>query len=467
MRLRNLNGSCVRLLFACCMFVSAATASDQPNLVLILADDLGYGDVGFNGCEDIPTPNLDALAASGVRFANGYSSHPFCSPMRAGLMAGRYQQRFGYINNVAFDPHNELMGLPIGERTIASRLKDAGYRTGMVGKWHLGAASPFHPLRRGFDFFYGFLGGGHDYFVVDTTAQLRENYKASLDRNGKPVSFDGYLTEVLTDQSLQFIEQAKDQPYFLYVAYNAPHGPLQAPQKRIERFSDIEDVKRRTYAAMVSVMDDQIGRILKLIEQRGEREKTLVMFLSDNGGPERANASDNGVLRGQKGDVFEGGIHVPFLMSYPGTIPAASVYESPVISIDLPQTMLALAGARPILNTAGVDLMPFVEGSSVETPHDALFWRMARDGKIAIRQGADKLAIAGEVTYLFDLATDLSETSNIAFSNPETVKDLVRQWRAWNQANQPAIFPGYRDYHDRLKKFHEQVQREAKLNDQD
>ena len=141
------------------MLVSGANASDQPNLVLILADDLGYGDVGFNGCKDIPTPNLDALAASGVRFENGYSSHPFCSPMRAGLMAGRYQQRFGYVNNVAFDPHNELMGLPIGERTIASRLKDAGYRTGMVGKWHLGAASAFHPLRRGFDFFYGFLGG--------------------------------------------------------------------------------------------------------------------------------------------------------------------------------------------------------------------------------------------------------------------------------------------------------------------
>jgi arylsulfatase A-like enzyme len=282
--------------------------------------------------------------------------------------------------------------------------------------------------------------GGHDYFVVDTTAQLRENDKAALDRNGKPVSFDGYLTEVLTDQSLQFIDQRKDQPYFLYVAYNAPHGPLQAPQKRIERFCDIEDVKRRTYAAMVSGMDDQIGRILKLIEQRGEREKTLVMFLSDNGGPERANVSDKGVLRGQKGDVFEGGIHVPFLMSYPGTIPAASVYESPVISIDLPQTMLALADTRPILNTAGVDLMPFVEGSSVESPHETLFSRMAKDGKVAIRQGVDKLAIAGEVTYLFDLSTDLSETSNIAFSNPETVKDLGRQWRAWNQANQPGVF---------------------------
>lgn len=308
-------------------------------------------------------------------------------------------------------------------------------------------------------------GGGHDYFVVDTTVQLRENYKAALDRNGKPVSFDGYLTEVLTDQSLQLIEQAKDQPYFLYVAYNAPHGPLQAPQKRIERLSDIEDVKRRTYAAMVSIMDDQIGRILKLIEQRGEREKTVVMFLSDNGGPERVNASDNGVLRGQKGDVFEGGIHVPFIMSYPGKIPAASVYESPVISIDLPQTMLAFADAQPILNTAGVDLMPFVQGGSVESPHDSLFWRMARNGKIAIRQGADKLVIAGEVTYLFDLATDLSETSNIAFSNPETVKDLVRRWRVWNQGNQPAIFPGYRDYHDQLKVFHERVQREAKLND--
>ncbi len=232
-----------RLLVVVCLSLCScvASGSERPNIVLILADDLGYGDVGFNGCRDIPTPNIDSLAAEGVRFSNGYSSHPFCSPMRAGLMTGRYQHRFGYVTNVAFDPHNRLMGLPTSERTIASRLQDAGYRTGMVGKWHLGAASPFHPLNRGFDFFYGFLGGGHDYFIVDTTIQLAENYKAALDDNGKPTAFDGYLTDVLTDQAIRFIKDSDQRPYFLYVAYNAPHGPLQAPEQKIAEFSSIKD----------------------------------------------------------------------------------------------------------------------------------------------------------------------------------------------------------------------------------
>ncbi len=252
----------VRLIIVVCLSIFAAvvTGNDRPNIVLILADDLGYGDVGFNGCVDIPTPNIDSLAADGVRFANGYSSHPFCSPMRAGLMAGRYQHRFGYVTNVAFDPHNQLMGLPTSERTIAKRLQDAGYRTGMVGKWHLGAASPFHPLRRGFDFFYGFLGGGHDYFVVDTTAQLAENYKAPLDDNGKPAAFEGYLTNVLTDQAIRFISQSDDQPYFLYVAYNAPHGPLEAPKRRSPSFrrSKIADVvpTRRWFPRWTTRSDD-------------------------------------------------------------------------------------------------------------------------------------------------------------------------------------------------------------------
>lgn len=446
-------------------------ADDRPNVVLILADDLGYGDVGFNGCADIPTPNIDLLAAEGVRFSNGYSSHPFCSPMRAGLMAGRYQHRFGYVTNVAFDPHNQVMGIPESEKTIASRLRDAGYRTGMVGKWHLGASSPFHPMNRGFDFFYGFLGGGHDYFIVDTRVQLRENYKAALDDNGKPTAFEGYLTTVLTDEAIGFMRQENEKPYFLYVAYNAPHGPLQAPEDEIAKFESIQNPKRRTYAAMVSVMDQQIGRLIHTIDDLGQREKTLIAFLSDNGGPEQANASDNGPLRGSKGDVFEGGVHVPFVMRMPGTLPAGKVYDAPVISFDISQTALALAGAKEAgakdaTDQDGVDLFPYVLGDILGQPHDALFWRTAGDAKRAVRRGFDKLVLMNDESMLFDLESDLGEANNRAGSDQETVADLSESWDRWNQTNEPARFPGYRDYHERLKAFHQSVREDAQREDE-
>jgi arylsulfatase A-like enzyme len=458
----------IALLTAFCFGIVANVAADndRPNIVLILADDLGYGDVGFNGCSDIPTPNIDALAAEGIRFANGYSSHPFCSPMRAGLMAGRYQHRIGYVNNVAFDPHNQKMGLPVSQPTIASRLHDAGYRTGMVGKWHLGAASPFHPLNRGFDFFYGFLGGGHDYFIVDTTIQLNENYKTALDDNGKPVSFEGYLTDALTDHAIRFIEGSDGHPYFLYVAYNAPHGPLQAPADKIAEFSSINDTKRRTYAAMVSAMDDQIGRLLKTLDKRGQRENTLVVFLSDNGGPEHANASDNGPLRGQKGDVYEGGIHVPFVMRMPGTLPAGTVYHNPVISIDVSQTALALAGAPLDENPDGVNLFPFILGEQDGPPHEALFWRTGGDAKRAVRRGNDKLVILNGEMSLFDLGADLEESIDVAGSNEAVVAETSKLFEAWNKKNQPAIFPGYRDYHVLLKEFHQRMHDDAQRADQ-
>jgi arylsulfatase A-like enzyme len=442
-------------------------AAERPNIVVILADDLGYGDVGFNGCRDIPTPHLDALARDGVRFAHGYSSHPFCSPMRAGLMTGRYQHRFGYVTNVAFDPHNSRMGLPADQVTLAERLQRAGYATGMVGKWHLGAAAPFHPLKRGFDFFYGFLGGGHDYFQVDTTVQLAENYKAALEDNSQPVGLTGYLTDVLTEQALRFIQQSEPgKPYFLCLAYNAPHGPLQAPEEIQERFKSIADPKRRTYAAMVSSLDEQIGRLVQEITQRGEREQTCIVFLSDNGGPENANASDNGPLRGQKGEVYEGGIHVPFVMHFPGTLPAGMVYEPPVISLDVTQTALELAGAELSDDLDGVNLVPFVRGETQGPPHTALFWRMAGDEQLAVRRGNDKLCVVAGTAQLFDLQHDLGETSNLASGKPQVVTELRDLYDSWNRTNQPAFFPAFREYHILLKEFHERLEIEARSADQ-
>ncbi|MEM9585826.1 MAG: sulfatase-like hydrolase/transferase [Planctomycetota bacterium] len=451
-----------------CLIASSASAVDRPNVMLILADDLGYGDIGVHGCTDIPTPNIDSLAADGVRFTNGYSSHPFCSPMRAGLMACRYQHRFGYVTNVAFDPHNQQMGLPTSETTIAKRLTSAGYRTGMVGKWHLGAHANFHPMKRGFEFFYGFLGGGHDYFRVDTTVALNENYRAALDDNGKPTSFDGYLTDALTDKALEFLSQQTDgQPYFLYVAYNAPHGPLQAPKRKLDQFKSIPNNKRRTYAAMVSAMDDQIGRLLNEIDRRGERESTLVFFLSDNGGPEHANASDNGQLRGQKGDVWEGGIRVPFLMRMPGTIPAGAIYEKPVISLDVSRTALHVAGINvsPDDPVEGVNLIPHVNGAKTDAPHDALFWRMQFDAQWAVRSGSRKLVRRPEGLSLYDLNADVSESMDLARQQATTVSQLRTKFDGWTRTNQPARFPGYRDYHKTLKQIHRDIQTAAQNDD--
>ena len=443
-----------------------AAAAERPNIVLILADDLGYGDVGFNGCRDIPTPNLDRLAALGVRFANGYSSHPFCSPMRAGLMTARYQHRFGYVTNVAYDPHNTRMGLPTSQTTIAQRLRQAGYRTGMVGKWHLGAAAPFHPLNRGFDFFFGFLGGGHDYFTDDTTAQLHENYNAALDDNGQPAGLEGYLTDVLTDQALRFLEGVPaDQPYFLYMAYNAPHTPMQAPQEWLDKFASITDTKRRTYAAMVAALDAQIGRILAAIDARGEGNQTLVIFTSDNGGPEQANASDNGPLRGQKGEVYEGGIHVPFVMRWSGTLPAGKVFDAPVISIDLSRTALEVAQAEITAEVEGVNLVPHVTGQITSPPHAALFWRMEAYTQTAVRRGNHKLCVVDGQNQLYDLKGDLGEASDLASGQPEIVAELKQLFDLWQRDNQPALFPSFRDYHQHLQAFHAQLEADAQAAD--
>lgn len=437
-------------------------ADTPPNIVLILADDLGFGDVSMHGCADIPTPNIDSIAADGVRFSSGYSSHPFCSPMRAGLMAGRYQHRFGYTNNVAYDPHNDRMGLPASEKTIASRLKAAGYQTGMVGKWHLGAAANFHPLRRGFDFFYGFLGGGHDYFVVDTTVKLGENYKAALDDNGRPDGLDGYLTDVLTDQAIRFIDSVEPtQPYFVYVAYNAPHGPLQAPEEKIQQFASIKNKKRRTYAAMVSAMDDQIGRLLQTIQSRGQTDNTIVYFLSDNGGPENANASDNGPLRGEKGDVYEGGIHVPFAMRYPAKVDAGTVCDSLVISFDITATSLAEAGASDE-KLEGENLIAIARGEVADSESRSLFWHNTDQRAVAVRSGNQKWIRADGETGLYNLSDDLGETNNLAESSPDAVNELAALLQSWQSQNAPSFFPSYRQYHVLLKDFHEQVEQTAK-----
>ncbi len=446
--------------FILCVAACCVSFAEQPNVVIILADDLGYADVGFQGCEDIPTPHIDQLAASGVRCSSGYSSHPYCSPMRAGMMTGKYQHRFGYERNIAYDPHNQYMGLPQSESTTATRMQKAGYCTGLLGKWHLGAARQFHPNRRGFDFFYGFLGGGHQYFDVDLTRPMGEGYFSPLQRNGEPEGLQTYLTTALTDSAIDFIDRSRpQQPFFLFVSYNAPHTPMQAPKERLERFSSITDQKRRTYAAMVSVMDDGVGRIIAKLDQQGIRKQTVVFFLSDNGGPEHANASLNDPLRGQKGDVFEGGIRVPFVASWPDQLPADVAYTHPVNSIDVSCTAMALAGVDLRQeHLDGVNLIPCLSGKIKSPPHEAIFWRKENGQSWAVRSGALKLLkTSNSRPELYDLDADISETKNLASSRPQDVQRLHGLYEEWNAKNQPPFFVGFRDYHKLMDEKYRQM----------
>jgi len=451
-----------------------AVENRQANVVVILADDLGYGDVGVHGCRDIATPNIDRLAATGVRCSSGYAAHSFCSPMRASLMTGRYQHRFGYERNMPYDPHNNHLGLPRSEKTIATRLRAAGRATGAVGKWHLGAAKPFHPLQRGFDFFYGFRGGGHDYFSVDLLRPMGEGYFVPLERDGKPEVLTEYLTTSLSRSAIGFIDANRDKPFFLYVAYNAPHTPLQAPKEYLDaamrsspspkgskKARKAGPTKRQKYVAMVRAMDDGVGEILRSLERASLRDKTLIFFLSDNGGPEPHNASDNGPLRGTKGKVFEGGIRVPFIASWPGVLPQGTVYPHPVISHDISCTALAVAGIDVAANERldGVSLLPYLKGEEKGPPHEALYWRQENGAAWAVRSGALKLVQAGprEKPALYDLDADIGETTDLAAPRPDDVERLTALWNRWNQGNRPPFFTSYRAYHQTMDAYYREI----------
>lgn len=414
-----------------------AAAPIKPNILIIVGDDMGYADVGFHGCKEIPTPNLDALAASGVRFTSGYVSGPYCSPTRAGLLTGRYQTRFGH----EFNPNEAGKGLPLTEKTIADRLKAAGYVTGIVGKWHLGAEPEQHPQKRGFDEFYGFLGGGHDYFK-----------SAGILRGTQPVTELDYTTDAFGREAIAFIERHKGEQWFLYLAFNAVHTPMQATDDRLAKFANVTDKKRQTYDGMMLALDEAVGRVRKKLGEAGLEKNTLVCFISDNGGPTMLgttrNASRNDPLRGSKRTTLEGGIRVPFVMSWPGHL-KPGIYSQPAIQLDLTATALALAGveASPTWKLEGVNLLPYLRGEKPGAPHDALYWRFGK--QMAIRIGDYKLVRydsnadtqTGErnqpvtAAQLYNVATDLGETNDLAAAMPEKVKELQSRWDAWNTAN--------------------------------
>jgi arylsulfatase A-like enzyme len=416
-------------------------ADARPNVIVILADDLGYADVGFNGCKDIPTPNIDSLAKNGVRCSNGYVSHPFCSPTRAGLLTGRYQHRFGHENNPAWLPDDAKVGLPLDQITLPQVLQKAGYVTGAIGKWHLGAEPRFHPNARGFTEYFGFLGGGHIYIPG---MKGGVEYTIPLMRSREAVEQTEYMTDELSREAAAFVTRHKSEPFFLYVAYNAVHTPLQAMEKYLSRFAKITDERRRTYAAMTSAMDDGVGRILSAVKNAGIENDTMIWFFSDNGGPAPAVApTDNTPLRGFKGQVYEGGIRVPFVVQWRGRLPEGAVFDQPVISLDVFATAAALADAQtpPDRKMDSVNILPHLLGDVKTPPHDWLHWRTGGGTTWAVREGNYKLvmAAAGQ-PELFDLAADISESRNIAAEKPEIVAKLTKGHEAWNGEMIPPIF---------------------------
>ena len=445
-----------RLLFAVCCFIPASsygerTAAPKPNLIVIMADDLGYADVGFNGCLDIPTPHIDSIASRGVKCTSGYVAYAVCGPSRAGFMTGRYPQRFGFERNPQYKIDDPQMGLPLSEQTIADVLKTVGYRSGIVGKWHLGANSVHHPLERGFDEFYGHLGGGHRYLPQDLTIQKSEQAKNELEsyrtwivNNRSPEKPTKYLTDDFSDAAVRFVENNHSHPFFLFLSYNAPHLPLQATDDYLARVSHIEDPKRRTYAAMISAVDDGVGRVLAKVHELGLDDRTIVFFLSDNGGPILKNASCNDPLRGGKGDVWEGGFRVPFAVSWPSHLPANTIYDQPVSALDIMATIVDLSGAtvRSDFSLDGVNLVPFLSGDDLASPHKAIYLRKFDQQRFAVRRGDYKLVISikDSKSKLYNLANDIQEKNDLGFKNPKELAELDRLRQEWaSQLIEPAF----------------------------
>ncbi|MCY3620696.1 MAG: sulfatase-like hydrolase/transferase [Gammaproteobacteria bacterium] len=465
-----------RGVLAVAMVVAAAAAAARPNVVVILADDLGYGDVGANGGTMIATPHIDALAARGVRLTQGYVSHPVCSPSRAGLITGRYQQRHGWEFNPA--GRDRAAGMSTEEQTLADVMRAAGYRTGLIGKWHLGSEPEHHPVNRGFDEFFGMVEGGSIYIDADVPGV--ESWGSP--RIGRPnkiirgleeeVVVQEYLTDRFTDEAVDFIERHARSPFFLFLSHKTPHTPLQATAKYLDRYRHLDDDAARVYAAMVASLDDSVGAVVAALEREGLRDDSLIVFLSDNGcAGYVANACSNAPLRGFKRHFHEGGIRVPFIVSWPNALPEGGVFRHMAVSLDLMDTFLAAAG-RGEASDDSVDLKPYLDGTDLGAPHDYLYWRSGpnwavRDQRWKLirynrtgfaRQDLDRSGRLippdggwpndsphGQVTLLYDLANDPSESINYAAGRPELVERLTKAWERWNGENAPEpILPAYR-----------------------
>jgi len=442
----------IPLIFAVIFCIPIKTKAQQinkPNIIIILTDDQGYGDVGFNGNRQLKTPNLDRLAANGTIFTNGYASYAVCGPSRAGLITGRYQDRFGYSRNPLFAPKDSTTGLPLNEETLAEALKKGGYKNMAIGKWHLGAHASQRPLKRGFDEFFGFLSGGHKYLpeqltrndISEVNSQF-DAYNTKLLKNNTRVDETAYLTDAFSREAVNFVEENHKKPFFLYLAYNAPHAPLQATEKYLSRHPTIKNKDRKTYAAMVSAVDDGVGLLLDKLEELHIEKNTIVFFLSDNGGNESKGAY-NGVLRKGKGSLHEGGIRVPFAVQWPGKIPKGIKYENPIIALDIFATAIAQANVSSKNTIHGKDLIPYLNADKKEAPHEELYWKMYDKQSYAVRKNNLKFIKnnKGEIG-IYDLSKDLSEKN--ALKDSSTQKELKRLYSKWDSLNIKPMFDGLR-----------------------
>ena len=428
-------------------------AQKQPNLLLILADDMGYGDLGCTGSTTIKTPNIDAIAERGILCTQGYVPSSVCSPSRAGILTGRDPRRFGYEGNLnkkgdAYPTPHDLQGLPSSEHTLADHLKAAGYSTALIGKWHQGHLPQFHPNKRGFDHFYGMLNGNHTYFPT-----IQNNH---LEQNGIPqTEFSSpYITDLFTDHAIEWIEQQpRDQPWFLFASYNAPHTPMEATAEDLARYQSIKNPKRRTYAAMMHALDRGVGRLVAQLRESKQFDETLIVFLSDNGGATN-NGSWNGPLGGKKGSLREGGIRVPILFSWPGILPPGRIFEKPVSALDLLPTFLAAARTEPLpLKEApnyedsrnrrraqklygdydGQNLLSRFLSNDDDLESRTLFWRL--QGQSALLRDDYKLVkLSHRPAQLFKPGQDPAEEEDLAISEDEKLKELFILLGEWESS---------------------------------
>lgn len=428
----------VALLLSFLVFAPSAAmaAAKKPNILIFLSDDVGWAEFGFQGNKEIPTPNIDSIAKNGVRFPQGYVAATYCSPSRAGLMTGRYPTRFGHeFNSVA-----ALSGLSLKETTIADRFRSLGYTTCAIGKWHLGGKAEYRPMERGFDEYFGTLANTPYYHPTQFVDSRKSPDVEQIEDN------DFYTTQQYATRAVDWLSKVKkDQPWLLYVPFNALHAPLQAPQEYLDRFKNISDETRRTFAAAMAAMDDTVGKILEKVRDMGEEDNTIVFFFSDNGGPTRQTTSSNLPLRGFKMTTWEGGTRIPFSMQWKGHLPAGKTYENPIIQLDILPTALAAAGgeAKPEWKLDGVNLLPYLTGENKDKPHETLYWRYG--DQWAVRHGDWKLVAGngGDKTNgeLYNLAEDISESNNRAADMPEKVKELKALWDKWNAEQAPPSFP--------------------------
>lgn len=440
------------------MAKAEAPQARRPNVVVILVDDLGWNDVSMYGRQDVSTPNIDRIARSGVAFSSGYVAASVCAVSRAGLLTGRMPQSFGFTYNIN-DEGDAGAGLPVDQLTLAERLKPMGYRSAAFGKWHLGADRQFYPTNRGFDEFYGFLAGETVYIDpatpgIVTTPTKADKYPLDKRRGngvtvegpeGRPVNdFDRYMTDEITRRAVAFIDRSAadgNRPFFEYVAYNAPHWPLQVPQKWYDRYAHIKDPVRRTYVAMIAAMDDGVGQILDALEARGLRDDTIVVFLSDNGCPEQFGFCNAAHPWGAgKFTYLEGGVRVPFAMSWPRGLKPVGQSDTPVRSTDIVPTVLkAIAPAAPL--PQGIDGVSLVESAAGKAPERTLVFGQepvyaARRGNLKLWQSQD-----WKETHLYDLGRDPGELNDLSGQDKTATANMAAAVAAWRGSLPPPLWP--------------------------